>query len=93
MSKTEASAISRIAGVYPTEILAAGAHTGKSIYALILGSGASISVCTGTDPNGDAYDFVAQKNWDAAPADVLLVAGENYKVTAITTSGGITVAY
>lgn len=87
------NALDRIAGKNPTEILAAGAHTNKTIYAIQLASGASITVCTGTDPDGNAYDFVTSKNWDAATDAGLLVAGENYVVTAITTSGGIAFAY
>lgn len=89
----EPNALDRIAGVYPSEVLSATAHTGKKIYGILLDTGASITVCTGTDPDGNAYDWVASKNWDAAPVDKLLLAGQNYVITSITISGGLAIAY
>lgn len=87
------NALDRIAGKNPTEILDASAHTGLTVYAIQLGSGASITACAGTDPDGNSYNFVTEKNWDAATSDGLLAAGENYVITSVTITGGVAFAY
>jgi len=88
-----ASPLDRIAGKNPTKVLEAGAHTGLTVYAIQLGSGASITACAGIDPNGEAYNFVSTDNWDAATSDGLLSAGSNYVITSVTISGGVAFAY
>lgn len=87
------NALDRIAGKNPTTVLEAGSHTGLTVYAIQLGSGATVTACAGTDPDGNAYNFVTSKNWDAATADGLLVAGENYVITSVTIAGGVAFAY
>lgn len=83
------NALDRIAGKVPSLVISdTDPHTG-TWYSVQLGSSGVISVCSGTDPDGNAVNFVTTYNWDAATSDVLLVAGENYTITSITLSAGI----
>lgn len=87
------NALDRIAGKSPTTVLEAGAHSNKKFYAIQLGSGATISACAGTGPDGAAVNFVTTYNWDAATSDGLLTAGNDYVITSVTIAGGVAFAY
>lgn len=86
------SSINKIAGVNPTKVLEAGAHSSLNLYAIQLGSGATITACAGTSPDGSAYNFVTSDNWDAATSDGLLVSGDK-TITSVTISGGVAFGY
>jgi hypothetical protein len=87
------NALDRIAGINPTKILEIGSHSNLNVYAIQLGTGATITACAGVDPDGNAYNFVTSSNWDAATADGLLTAGANYVINSITIAGGVAFAY
>lgn len=86
------SSINKIAGVNPTKVLEAGAHSSLNLYAIQLGSGATISACAGTNPDGTAYNFVTSDNWDAATSDGLLTSGDK-TITSVTIVGGVAFGY
>lgn len=65
------------------------AYTGLSGVQFITLTDTVVSVCTGTSSSG-AVDYVATYNWVTLPAGTLLVAPDDYQITAITlTSGSI----
>lgn len=66
------------------------AHTGLSRTEFIAMTDTVISVCTGTDPSGEAVDFKVDYNWVTISAGVPIIAPDNYIIKAITlTSGSI----
>jgi len=68
----------------------ASAHTGLSRTEFIAMTDTVISVCTGTDPLGEAVDFKTAYNWITIKAGVPIVATDGYIIKEITlTSGSI----
>jgi hypothetical protein len=67
------------------------AHTGLDVYLIIPREDTVISVCTGTDSQGNAVDFKTVNNWDGTVSSTdLLAVPIGHTITAITlTSGSI----
>lgn len=67
------------------------AHTGLTGTEFIAMTDTVISVCTGTDPAGNAIDFKsASFNWVTIKAGIPIIAPDGYIIKAITlTSGSI----
>jgi hypothetical protein len=68
------------------------AHTGLIATSIVARETTVVSVCTGTDANGAAYDFKATSNWLNLKAGDVLIVGDNAQINSITlTSGSIIV--
>lgn len=71
------------------------ARTSKTLYGFIAQEDTVVSVCTGTDEDGAAVDFVAVQGLGSKTLKqgALIVAPANQTITAITLTSGSVIAY
>ena len=69
------------------------AHTGLSFDYFVCQEDTVISVCTGTDPSGNAFDFKVQYNCDTLKQNAVITVKAGYKITAITLTSGSIICY
>lgn len=62
-------------------------HTGVWT-SLVVTADTAVSVCTGLDANGTAYDFKSTSNWTTLKQNDLLICPDNYCITSITLTSG-----
>lgn len=69
------------------------AHTGLSYDFFVAQEDTVISVCTGTDAGGNAFNFKVAYNCDTIKAGAVITAKKDYKITAITLTSGSIICY
>lgn len=69
------------------------AHTGLSFNFFVCQEDTVLSVCTGTDAGGDAFDFKVKYNCDTLKQNAVITAKAGYKITAITLTSGSIICY
>ena len=86
--------IGRIAGANGCLVIdTTDAITGKSFDCFIAQEDTVISVCTGTDAGGNAFDFKTAYNCDTLKSGALITVKDGYKITAITLTSGSIICY
>ena len=87
--------ISRIAGtdVNCLVIDTTAAKTSLNFRTIVAQEATVISVCTGTDPNGNAVDFKTVCNCDTLKVGAVITIKAGYKITAITLTSGSVICY
>jgi hypothetical protein len=70
-----------------------GAITGISFDFIVAQEDTVISVCTGTDAGGNAFDFKTSYNCDTLKSGAVITAKAGYKITAITLTSGSVICY
>ena len=88
-------------GTYDNKLVVSGgseiiddtsAHTGLRVSSIVATEDTVVSVCTGTDNTGASYNFKTALNWDTLKQNDLLIAPDNYTITAITLTSGRIIA-
>ncbi len=86
--------IGRISGANGCLVIdTTGAITGKSFDCLVAQEDTVISVCTGTDAGGNAFDFKVKYNCDTLKSGAIITVKAGYKITAITLTSGSVICY
>ena len=86
--------IGRIAGANGCLVIDdTSAHTSLEFEVIVAQEDTVISVCTGTDAGGNAFDFKTSYNCDTLKANALITVKDGYKITAITLTSGSIICY
>ena len=86
--------ISRIAGANGCLVIDdTSAHTGLEFDFFVAQEDTVISVCTGTDAGGNAFDFKVAYNCDTIKGTAIITAKKGYTITAITLTSGSIICY
>lgn len=86
--------IGRIAGANGCLLIDdTSAHTGLEFEVIVAQADTVISVCTGTDAGGNAFNFKVAYNCDTIKSGAIITAKNGYTITAITLTSGSIICY